>query len=90
MPDYSKPPPDFGTDIGDLGVIAIAAVFLVGFLYLMFTPSPTKGLDKFSEAADRAMAQELAKRSKDAKRQEIDAAVKSGVVTVGIIPPKKP
>ncbi len=90
MTDYSQPPPDFGTDIGDLGVIAIALVFLAGMLFLIFGPSPLAGLEKFDAAADKAMAQEVAKRQKTRRQQEIDAAVKSGVVTVGILPAKKP
>ncbi len=86
--DYQQPPPDFGTDIGDLGVIAIALVFLAGMLFLVFTPAPLKGLDKFSEAADRTRAQELARQEKVIRQREIDAAVKSGVITVGIAPSK--
>lgn len=35
--DDDKPP---GIPAGDIGTILLAAVFLVGFLYLMFGPSP--------------------------------------------------
>ncbi len=45
MPDEDddKPPK---IPLGDYGTIAIAAVFLFGFLYLMFGPSPFEGLFK--------------------------------------------
>ena len=35
---------------GDLGTILVAAVFLLGFLYLMFGPSPFEGVFKNSPA----------------------------------------
>jgi hypothetical protein len=37
---------------GDIGILAIAAAFLVGFLYLMFGPSPFQPLvDKAKQEA---------------------------------------
>jgi len=41
--DDIKPPP---IPAGDIGIIFVAAVFLIGFLYLMFGPSPFEGLFK--------------------------------------------
>ena len=88
--DYNQPPVDFGLDPGDLGVIAIALVFLVGMLFLVFGPSPLKGLEKFDAAADKMQAESLAKQQKARHQQEIDAAVKTGEVTMSILPAKKP
>jgi hypothetical protein len=31
---------------GDVGTLVVAAVFLIGFLYLMFGPSPFEGMFK--------------------------------------------
>ena len=86
--DYSQPPADFGLDPGDLGVIAIALVFLVGMLFLIFGPSPLKGLEKFDAAANKMQAENLAKQQKIRRQQEIDAAVKTGEVSVSISPSK--
>ena len=38
---------------GEVGVIAIALLFLFGFLWLAFSDAPLKGLDKFDAAANR-------------------------------------
>jgi hypothetical protein len=38
--DLKQPP----IPLGDLGIILVAAMFLIGFLWLMFGPSPFAGL----------------------------------------------
>jgi hypothetical protein len=81
-----KDKPHFGMHYGDLGVIAIALFFLFGFLWLMFTPAPLKGLDNFDTASAKDQQATLAKLEKARRQKEIDAAVASGVVTVGIAP----
>jgi hypothetical protein len=83
-----RPAAEFGLHHGDLGVIAIALFFLFGFLWLMFSPAPLKGLDKFDVAAAKDGSASLAKLEKARRQKEIDAAVASGVVTVGIAPAK--
>ena len=48
-PTHEKDPDDrviFGTHPGDLGVVVIAALISLGFLYLLFGPSPFAGLPK--------------------------------------------
>jgi hypothetical protein len=81
--------PVFGTHWGDWGVIVIALVFLMAFLGLMFGPSPLKGIEKFDVVADKIKSDIVAKAEKENRQKEIDAAVASGVVDVGIAPPKK-
>jgi len=44
---------------GDLGTILLAAVFLLGFLFLMFGPSPFDDLFKNRPAARPAAAPEV-------------------------------
>jgi hypothetical protein len=81
--------PEYGTHWGDLAVIGIAFVFFLGFLGLMFGPSPLKGLDKFDAVADKIKADIVAKAEKENRQKAIEAAEASGVVTVGIAPRKK-
>ncbi len=81
-----RPASEFGLHYGDLGVIAIALFFLFGFLWLMLSPAPLKGLDKFDTAAAKDSAATLAKAEKARRQKAIDDAVASGVVTVGIAP----
>ena len=81
---------DFGMHYGDLGVIAIALLFLFGFLWLALSPAPLKGLDKFDAVANKERDKNIAKAEKAQRQQEIDAAVASGVVDVGIAPTPAP
>jgi hypothetical protein len=83
-----RPANEFGMHYGDLGVIAIALFFLFGFLWLMFSPAPLKGLDKFDQASAKDVAATLAKAEKARRLKEIQADEASGVVTVGIAPRK--
>jgi hypothetical protein len=81
--------PVYGTHWGDWGVIVIALVFFAAFLGLMFGPSPLKGIEKFDVVADKIKGDIVAKAERENRQKEIDAAVASGVVEVGITPPKK-
>jgi hypothetical protein len=84
-----RPAAEYGLHYGDLGVIVIALFFLFGFLWLMFSPGATlRGLDQFDQASSRDTAARLSKIEKARRQKEIDAAVASGVVIVGISPPK--
>jgi len=44
---------------GDLGIILIAAVFLLGFLYMMFGPNPFEALVKSAKPAAQQPASEV-------------------------------
>jgi len=54
--DDLKPP---RIAVGDLGIIFIAGVFLLGFLYLMFGPSPLEPLLAKKSAGQDAPAAEV-------------------------------
>ena len=86
MSDPEKKQPVFGLHYGDLGVVALAVLFLLAFLGLMFAPAPLKGLDKFDAVAARDREATTAKLEKARRQKEIDDAVASGEVTVGIAP----
>ena len=81
--------PEFGTHWGDWGVIVIAFVFFLGFLGLMFGPSPLKGIEKFDAVADKIKADIIAKAERENRQKAIEAAEATGEVNVGIAPPKK-
>jgi hypothetical protein len=85
-----RPASEYGLHYGDLGVIVIALFFLFGFLWLMFSPGANlKGLDAYDKASARDTAARLQKLEQAKRQKEIDAAIASGVVTVGIAPAKK-
>jgi hypothetical protein len=86
MSEPEKNAPIFGMHYGDLGVVALAVLFLLAFLGLMFAPAPLKGLDKFDKVAAHDREATIAKLEKARRQKEIDDAVASGVVTVGIAP----
>jgi hypothetical protein len=88
MSDEPKEPRIYGTHPGDLGVIALAMLCTYGFLFLMFDPAPLKGLDKYEEVVMKTRKAEIAKAEKQKHDAELKAAIASGVVMVGIIPPK--
>ena len=73
---------------GELGVIAIALFFLFGFLWLMLSPAPLKGIDKFDKVADKVRQEQIDKAEKIKRQKEIEAAEATGVVTVGLSRPK--
>ena len=87
--EVEKDQPHFGMHYGDLGVIAIAVFFLFGFLWLMFSPGAAlTGLDQFDTASAKDHQATIERLEKARRQREIDAAVASGVVTVGIAPRK--
>jgi hypothetical protein len=71
---------DYGLSGGDIGIIAIAAVFALCGLYLMVGPSPFG--DYFSRKAEPP---KQVQQQKEAAEPQQD-----GVVTVGIAPEGKP
>jgi hypothetical protein len=74
--------PIYGTELGDLGVIVVAAgITIAGLLYL-FTPSPFAILERAQAQQETAAA--LA--AKQARQKEIDKAVATGEVGVDILP----
>jgi len=64
---------------GDMGVIVIAALFTIALILMFFMPSPFAKMDAMRAATAKAERQ-----------KEIQKAVDSGVVSVGITPAKKP
>jgi hypothetical protein len=89
MSDEPKPPRDYGLHPGDLGVIALAMLCTYGFLFLMFSPAPLKGLDKYEEVVAKAHDAAVAKAEKAQRLQQLKADEASGVVMVGILPAKR-
>ena len=83
--------PIFGTGLGDLGIILIAALCTVTLLLILFSPSPFERLEKAQARQEKArLLQEKARlnQEKAARQHKIDEAVASGEVTVGITPAK--
>ena len=81
---------EFGRHWGDWGAVVMALVFLAGFLALLFGANWTEGLDKTDLVLNRIQKENIEKAEKEARQREIDSAVASGVVEVGIPPKKKP
>jgi len=77
--EEEKDSPIFGSHPGDIGVIVIAALFTLAMILMLVLPSPLAKLDATQAAAAKAQRQ-----------KEIQKAVDSGEVSVGILPAKKP
>jgi hypothetical protein len=77
-PDDQKEDRVFGTHPGDLGVIAIAAMCTIALILMLILPSPFQKYEKMQ-----------AETAKAEKQKEIDKAVASGEVSVGILPAKQ-
>jgi hypothetical protein len=75
----------FGTSIGDLGVVVIAALCTITLIMILFSPSPFEKLEK----AQARQAREKAQQEQVERQKKIDAAVATGEVAVGILPPGK-
>jgi cell division protein FtsI/penicillin-binding protein 2 len=76
--------PIFGTAIGDIGVVVIAALCTLTLFLILFQPSPFEKLEK---AQARQEKERILKKEADRQRK-IDEAVASGEVSVGILPKK--
>jgi len=76
--------PIFGTAMGDLGVVVIAALCTITLFLILFSPSPFEKLEK----AQARQEKEKAHQAEVARQKRIDEAVASGEVSVGILPKK--
>jgi len=86
-PDEEKRP-IYGTALGDLGVVVIAALISIALILILFSPSPFQKLEQAQARQEKErIAKEIAKVQAERQRK-IDEAVASGVVTVGITPAK--
>jgi type II secretory pathway component PulM len=74
--------PIFGTSIGDLGVVVIAALCSITLLMILFSPSPFEKLER----AQAQQEKEKAHQAEVARQKKIDEAVATGEVSVGILP----
>ena len=82
--DDNEKRPIFGTAWGDMGVIVIAALLTIALLLILFSPSPFQKL----EQAQARQEKEKIHQAEVERQKKIDAAVATGVVTVGITPAK--
>ena len=76
--------PIFGTAIGDLGVVVIAALCTITLLMILFSPSP---FQKWEQAQARQEKEKI-HQAEVARQKRIDEAVATGEVSVGIMPKK--
>jgi hypothetical protein len=79
---------EFGRHWGDWGGVVMAVVFLIGFLAFLFGVN-LGGLDKADEVLNRIEKENIAKAEKASRQQAIHDAEATGVVEVGLAPPKK-
>ena len=82
-PDEEKRP-IYGTALGDLGVVVIAALISIALILILFSPSP---FQKLEQAQARQEKERIAKEQAERQRK-IDEAVATGEVSVGITPHK--
>lgn len=82
-PDDEKRP-IYGTALGDLGVVVIAALISIALILILFSPSP---FQKLEQAQARQEKERIAKEQAERQRK-IDEAVATGEVSVGITPHK--
>jgi hypothetical protein len=76
--------PIFGTGLGDLGVIVIAALCTITLFLILFSPSPFERLEKAQMRQEKVRLQQ----EKAERQRKIDEAVATGEVSVGIAPAK--
>jgi len=80
--------PVYGTELGDLGIVVVAAgISIVGIL-LMVLPSPIPKIAHDAAIAAKVQAQTQAHEAKIARQKEIDKAVATGEVGVEILSAK--
>ena len=82
--DDEEKRPIFGTAVGDIGVVVIAICITIALLLILFSPSPFQKL----EQAQARQEKEKIHQAEVERQKKIDAAVATGVVTVGITPAK--
>ncbi|HET7084040.1 MAG TPA: hypothetical protein VFI23_04665 [Rhizomicrobium sp.] len=82
--EKEEKPPIFGTAVGDLGVVVIAALCTITLIMILFSPSPFERLEK----AQARQEKEKAHQAEVERQRKIDAAVATGEVSVGILPKK--
>ena len=82
--DDNEKRPIFGTAWGDMGVIVIAALLTIALFLILFSPSPFERLER----AQAQQEKDKARQAELERQKKIDAAVATGVVTVGITPAK--
>jgi hypothetical protein len=74
--------PIFGTAMGDIGVVVIAALCTITLILILFSPSQFEKLEK----AQARQEKEKAHQAEVARQKRIDEAVATGEVSVGIMP----
>jgi large-conductance mechanosensitive channel len=74
---------------GDIGIVLIAAFCTVAFILMMVLPSPIAKYEKAKAQHEKDQAKEEAQTAQAAHQQEINKAVATGEVSVGIAA-KKP
>jgi hypothetical protein len=76
--------PIYGTELGDLGIVAVAAGISIVFLLIALFPPPFAKMEQEQVRQEKIQAQQ----AKIARQKEIAREVASGEVTVGIFPAK--
>jgi hypothetical protein len=74
--------PIFGTALGDIGVVVIAALCTITLILILFSPSPFEKLEKAQARQEKEKAHQI----EVARKKRIDEAVATGEVSVGIMP----
>jgi|HubBroStandDraft_2_1064218.scaffolds.fasta_scaffold890876_2 hypothetical protein len=76
--------PIYGTELGDIGIIVVAAGISIVFLLIALFPPPFAKLEQEQVRQEKIQAQQ----AKIARQREIDRAVATGEVPVSILPAK--
>jgi hypothetical protein len=82
--------PIYGTELGDLGIVVVAAGISIVGLLMMVLPSPIPKMAHDAAIAAKVEAQNKAKQDKIVRQREIDKAVATGEVGVSIMPVQHP
>jgi hypothetical protein len=77
--------PIYGTELGDLGIVAVAAGITLVFVLIALFPPPFAKLEQEQVRQERIQAQQ----AKVARQKEIAKEVATGEVTVGILPARR-
>jgi type II secretory pathway component PulM len=78
--------PIYGTELGDIGIILVAAGISIVFLLIALFPPPFARMEQEQARQEKIQAQQ----AKIARQKEIAKAVASGEVAVSIYPSKHP